>query len=143
QRGFQFDSRLLDKNGEIHWTLHSAMPRFDLRGAFLDYIGFVIDISERKRYEDALQIAREESEQRVIERTSQLAAANEKLAKEVAVRTQAEEKLKKAFEENQLLKDRLTLQKRYLEEEIKTGQGFEEMIGQSQALRAVLRQIER
>jgi formate hydrogenlyase transcriptional activator len=40
------------------------------------------------------------------------------------------------------LKDQLAQEKLYLEDEIRTEQGFEEIIGQSEALRAVLRQIE-
>ena len=40
------------------------------------------------------------------------------------------------------LKDQLAQEKLYLEDEIRTEQGFEEIIGRSEALRAVLRQLE-
>jgi formate hydrogenlyase transcriptional activator len=47
-----------------------------------------------------------------------------------------------AYREIADLKDQLAQEKLYLEDEIRTEQGFEEIIGHSAALRAVLRQIE-
>ena len=47
-----------------------------------------------------------------------------------------------AYREIAELKDQLAQEKLYLEDEIRTEQGFEEIIGRSEALRAVLHQIE-
>jgi PAS domain S-box-containing protein len=66
-----------------------------------------------------------------------------KVTRDMTERKRAEEALKKAFEEIKLLKDQLAQEKLYLEEEIRTEQGFEDIIGQSKALRTVLRSIEK
>jgi len=50
---------------------------------------------------------------------------------------------KQAYEELRILKDKLAYEKQYLESEIRSERGFEEIIGQSQPLRVVLRQIEK
>jgi formate hydrogenlyase transcriptional activator len=47
-----------------------------------------------------------------------------------------------AFQEIAQLKDKLTEEKLYLEEEIRTEHGFEEIIGDSQPLKQVLKQVE-
>ncbi|HPL64705.1 MAG TPA: diguanylate cyclase [Syntrophales bacterium] len=52
------------------------------------------DITERKRAEEEIRKARDELEQRVVERTSQLAASNELLRREIEDRKRAEESLK-------------------------------------------------
>ncbi len=56
-----------------------------------------MDISERKRMEDALHEARFELEQRVEERTTELLQANDMLQKEVSDRKKAEEQLLKLY----------------------------------------------
>jgi len=61
---------------------------------------------------------------------------------DITDRKRADESLKKALEEIKALKDQLAQEKHYLEEEIRTDRGFEEIIGQSDALHAVLRQIQ-
>ena len=66
-----------------------------------------------------------------------------KVTRDMTEQKRAEDALKKAFEEIKALKDRLAQEKLYLEEEIRTEQGFEDIIGQSNALRAVLGAIEK
>ena len=56
----------------------------------------MIDITERKRAEDALRVTHADLEERVAARTAELARANSALMKEVAERKQAEEKLRQA-----------------------------------------------
>ncbi len=51
------------------------------------------DITERKRAEEDLRRAKDELEERVSERTSELSALNESLLREIATRTRAEEEL--------------------------------------------------
>jgi PAS domain S-box-containing protein len=51
----------------------------------------VTDLTQRKRYEAAIHRLNEELEQRVIERTAQLAAANRDLQAEIVERTRAED----------------------------------------------------
>ncbi|HVT26859.1 MAG TPA: PAS domain S-box protein [Lacipirellulaceae bacterium] len=52
---FRHEYRLLGKDGYYHWVIDAAQPRFDDNGVFLGYIGSVIDISDRKRIEEALR----------------------------------------------------------------------------------------
>jgi hypothetical protein len=37
------------------WVINAAAPRLDVSGTFLGYIGSVIDITERKQAEGAMQ----------------------------------------------------------------------------------------
>jgi PAS domain S-box-containing protein len=57
---FQTDYRLRRHDGEYRWVLETAMPRFTPAGEFEGFIGSVIDISERRRAEEAVR----ESEER-------------------------------------------------------------------------------
>jgi PAS domain S-box-containing protein len=57
---FQTDYRLRRRDGEYRWVLETAMPRFTTAGEFEGFIGSVIDISERRRAEEAVR----ESEER-------------------------------------------------------------------------------
>lgn len=118
-------------------------PVCEADGKPIAVMAVVLDITDRKQAEHTLRLVHEELEQRVIERTSQLAAVNEALRKEVIERKRAEEDVKQAFYQVNLLKDRLTHEKLYLEEEIRIERGFEEIIGGSKALRVVLSKIEK
>ncbi len=71
------------------------LARVDLLGQHL-LQAVVRDISDRKRIEQELRDAHERLEQRVAERTAELAAANEELIREIAERRKAEDEL--AFE---------------------------------------------
>src|SRR5690606_15307311 len=57
----------------------SGVPFFDESGTLLGYRGVTRDITERKRAEEELQRLYQELEQRVEERTAELAAANREL----------------------------------------------------------------
>lgn len=55
RRPFRLDYRLRAADGEYRWALDAAAPRLDADGNFLGFIGSVIDISDRKFLEVALQ----------------------------------------------------------------------------------------
>lgn len=57
---FRIEYRLRHHSGEHRWAIDTAAPRYAPDGGFLGYVGSVIDISGRKRIEDALR----DSEQR-------------------------------------------------------------------------------
>jgi PAS domain S-box-containing protein len=52
----RFEFRRRHADGTWHWVLSVAVPRFDPSGQLVDYLGFCLDVSERKQ----LEIAREE-----------------------------------------------------------------------------------
>ena len=71
-------------------------PTFNDAGAVTGIIGVATDVTERRRAEEALRQANEQLEQRVLERTRDLAATNEHLQAEIAQRESAEENLLRA-----------------------------------------------
>ena len=54
---FRMEYRLRRADGQYRWAIDAASPRFGDDGAFLGYIGSVIDIDERREAEDALRRA--------------------------------------------------------------------------------------
>lgn len=66
---------------------------------FYGILGVNIDITDRKLAEKALQQARDELERRVVERTAELTAANERLQREVQERQHAESALRQSEEQ--------------------------------------------
>ncbi len=66
----------------------------------------------------------------------------QEMRQEVERRSRAEQSLREAVSELEDLKNRLQAENVYLQEEIRTQYGFEEIIGRSSELRKVLRQIE-
>jgi PAS domain S-box-containing protein len=62
---FQLEYRLLRRDGEYRWAIDAATPRFGKDGAFLGHVGSVLDIDERKRWEDHQQLLINELNHRV------------------------------------------------------------------------------
>jgi PAS domain S-box-containing protein len=79
QTAFHLEYRLRRHDGEYRWAIDSATPRFGEAGEFLGYVGSVIDITERKRAEDAVREINVELERRVEERTEALREANREM----------------------------------------------------------------
>jgi PAS domain S-box-containing protein len=78
------------------------VPYFDESGNVIGLIGFALDVTDRKKVELELRKSRDELEQRVKERTSELAETVNVLQEEVRLRTQAEKAIKaerKRFED--------------------------------------------
>ena len=68
-------------DGRVKWVREKAYLEFDQRGWLLGGFGITQDITERKASEEALRKARDELEERVRERTAELAATNLELHK--------------------------------------------------------------
>lgn len=56
---FHLDYRLRHVSGDYRWTIDAGHPRFGDDGAFLGYIGSVIDITARKQAEEELRRSEE------------------------------------------------------------------------------------
>ena len=68
------EHRIIDRNGEIHTILSRGLPVRDAEGKITCWVGVNLDITERKKGEEELRRAKVELEQRVRERTAELAA---------------------------------------------------------------------
>jgi PAS domain S-box-containing protein len=77
--------------GAYRWHLTRALPMRDEAGRIVKWIGTNTDITGRRQAEDALRTTHTELEQRVVERTAQLALANRSLQDEIAERKHVEE----------------------------------------------------
>jgi transcriptional regulator with GAF, ATPase, and Fis domain len=100
------------------------------------------NVTQRKLAEEALRSAHGDLEKRVEDRTAQLTQANQRLQQEIEDRKEAEKTLQEALEELEGLKEQLQLESCYLREEIKLEHNFEEIIGQSDALKYVLFRVQ-
>lgn len=85
-------------DGAIHDVIINKGVFFNTEGVVAGLVGVTIDITERKRAEAALQRAHDGLEQRVEQRTKELAKANEDLKVEIAERVKAEEALRQSWE---------------------------------------------
>ncbi len=59
---FRLEFRVRRFDGAYRWALAVGAPRFDESGAFLGYVGSIIDIDDRRAAEEALRRARESLE---------------------------------------------------------------------------------
>jgi len=97
---------------------------------------------ERKQAEDALRKAHDKLELHVQERTKDLVEANQQLLREIEERKKAEESLREALKEVKQLKNQLREENFYLREEINLIHSHKDIVGNSEAIRTVLKQIE-
>jgi PAS domain S-box-containing protein len=93
-RDLEFD--LIRKDGTILQVLLNATAIVDANGDFMKSRSVMHDISELKRSEELLRQAHEELEQRVVERTAELARTVARLMSEIAARTAIEELLRES-----------------------------------------------
>ena len=82
--------------GEWRWVRSVSQPRWGPQSEHCGFIGVAHDITELKRAEAALREVNETLERRVVERTSDLSAALDRLQAEVGERLRAEEALRQA-----------------------------------------------
>ncbi|MDG4475484.1 ATP-binding protein [Thiovibrio frasassiensis] len=90
------ERQLLTKDGHRVPVLFSATSLADQDGSLIGIVCIVTDITERKRAETVLREAHSLLEQRVIERTRELAETNTALTREMAERKRAEAELRQA-----------------------------------------------
>lgn|GEM_PF-1309307 len=112
------------KHGTRFYLSGVLTPLRDSTGALTGYAKIARDLTERQRLEDELRRAHDELEQRVRDRTQELAAANESLKREVSERRTAEEHIKS------LLKQLVTVQE---EERCRIARELHDTLGQQLA----------
>ncbi|WP_227496723.1 hybrid sensor histidine kinase/response regulator [Massilia litorea] len=57
QKEFSLEHRMLHADGSYRWVIDAGRPRFSAAGDFLGFVGNVLDISDRKKAEQALHAA--------------------------------------------------------------------------------------
>lgn len=95
----------MHKDGRLIDVSITASPISDTQGKIIGVSKVVRDITESKAVQDEVRRLNEELEQRVVDRTAELEAANDKLLKEIVGRQQAEEILKQSEESTRLIID--------------------------------------
>lgn len=78
-RALDAEFRLRGRDGEYRWFYARAVPLRDVDGRITKWFGTGTDVTGRRAAEQKLQALNVELEERVKERTAQLAAANEEL----------------------------------------------------------------
>jgi PAS domain S-box-containing protein len=86
---FRAEFRMRGEGSPV-WVLAQARPETDTDGGPLVYVGALIDITERRQFEQQLHEAREHLERRVAARTSHLIATNRELERQIGERQEAE-----------------------------------------------------
>jgi PAS domain S-box-containing protein len=91
--------RLSDSTGRVRWWETWKRPLRSPDGGCDHVLGVAVDRTRQVEIEQELRRNKEELEQRVAERTRELTAANERLAREIQERLQAEEQARTRQEE--------------------------------------------
>ena len=134
--------RLRRKEGSVLFVQLQSVAVEDSEGSCTLCRTATIDITLRKQVEDELQKAYAEMDLRVKERTAELTRANERLSHEIEDRKQTANSLREALTIIKQLKNQLSEENLYLREEIKLLHSHKDIVGNSEAIRTVLKQIE-
>lgn len=79
QRPFRGQARVRRPDGQWRWLQSWGSPRFSPQGSYLGYVGASADVTDRKEAENILKRSKEELEEAVRMRTSEIEAKNERL----------------------------------------------------------------
>jgi PAS domain S-box-containing protein len=95
-KGFDIEYRIVTRQGAIRHIREVATLVFDDSGELVQSLGTVQDITPAKQVEEALKRSHELLEQRVAQRTAELAKSNQDLRDEIAERGRIEAALRQA-----------------------------------------------
>jgi PAS domain S-box-containing protein len=76
---FDHEYRILRPDGAIRWIRDRGFPVKDKTDRVSYYVGVAWDITDRRQFEESIRTLNAELEQRVLQRTSELEAANREL----------------------------------------------------------------
>jgi PAS domain S-box-containing protein len=100
---YDIEMRVRMKDGDYRWFRDRGQAVWDGSGRPVRMVGSISDVTERRNAEATIQNAHAELEQRVVERTAQLAQAIRLLQEEIAERKSVEEAVRESELRYQLL----------------------------------------
>jgi formate hydrogenlyase transcriptional activator len=138
----QCEVRLTGKDGSvIHGKIQSVtVNSIENKDGY--FLSSIIDDTFGRQLGEELQKAHDKLEFIVNERTKELTNANAQLIQEIEERKNAEESLRETLKEVKQLKAKLREENLYLREEFNLLQSHKDIVGNSEAIRTVLIQIE-
>jgi PAS domain S-box-containing protein len=92
---YDIEVRVRMKDGSYRWFHDRGQAVWDASGRPVRMVGSISDVTERRQAEEAIWRANAELEQRVTERTKELATANRALEGQIVQRRQAEDRLQR------------------------------------------------
>ena len=92
---YDIEVRVRMKDGSYRWFRDRGQAVWDASGRPVRMVGSISDVTDRRRAEEAIWRANAELEQRVTERTKELAAANRALEGQIVQRKQVEDRLQR------------------------------------------------
>ncbi len=92
---YDIEMRVRMKDGRYRWFRDRGQAVWDSTGRPVRMVGSISDVTERRTAEEAIRQAQAELEQRVNERTAELAQANRSLKDEIAERKRVEDRLQR------------------------------------------------
>jgi PAS domain S-box-containing protein len=134
--------KLTKNDGTIIFVQLQSIAAVNSKNGACRVLTSIVDGTIRKQFEEKLQSAHGQLEKLVLERTIDLSMANLRLTEEIAERRKAEEVIRNAFAEIEVLKDRLQEENICLQKEVDRQYNFGEIVGQSPPLSRVFSQVE-
>ncbi|MBS0151867.1 MAG: PAS domain S-box protein [Nitrospira sp.] len=92
---YDIEVRVKMQDGSYRWFRDRGQAVWDTSGHPVRMVGSIADVTERRKAEETIRKAHTELEQRVMERTKELATANRALQEEIIERKQVEDRLQR------------------------------------------------